>query len=195
MVPFLAISLQIINDRKHAMKKTLFATFYAVLVGAVFIGCAAVTPATPEVDVFNRYARALNAGNLEQVMVLVADDAAFDNPGRCKPNPCRGKPVLEAFIKETVMDVGGQLKVIDVKSAPGTVDARVEFTSQKVKASGIERIVGNERWKIANGKITVFEFAIETQDVQSMAYIKSLQHAAAQAAAQRAQPATPTKAP
>ena len=84
------------------------------------------------------------------------------------------------------MDVRGQLKTLAVKSTPGEVDARVEFTSEKVRASGIERILGNERWKIANGKITLFEFAIERNDAQSMAYINSLQHAAAQEAARRA---------
>ena len=144
-----------------------------------------------EEEVYFGYEKALNSGDLNAIMALVSDDAGFNNPGRCKPNPCRGAPVIRAFIKETVMDVRGQLKTIDVKSRPGEVDARVEFTSEKVRASGIERILGNERWKIANGKIALFEFAIEQNDKQSMAYISSLQHAAAQEAARRAAQAKP----
>lgn len=145
------------------------------------------TPLTAEVDVYNRYERAMNQGDFAGMMALVADDATFDNPGRCKPNPCRGKAVLNDFIKETVIDVKGRLKTLGVNSKPGELDARVEFTSEKVRASGIDRILGTERWKISGGKITAFAFDIDRADKQSMAYIGSLQHAAAQEAARRAQ--------
>jgi SnoaL-like domain len=169
---------------KHPFSKTL-------IVAAItfsLLGCASNPMASKSVEeqVYFKYEKALNNGNLDAIMELVTDDVAFNNPGRCKPNPCRGASVLREFIKETVMDVRGQLKTLDVKSKPGEVDARVEFTSEKVRASGIERILGNERWKITQGKISLFEFAIEKEDKQSMAYIGSLQHAAAQEAARRA---------
>ena len=176
------------------MTKLKFAKVALATTGVlVLLGCATGPGArqSAEESVYYQYEKALNSGNLNAIMALVTDDVAFNNPGRCKPNPCRGAPVLQAFIKETVMDVRGQLKTLDVKSKPGEVDARVEFTSEKVRASGIDRILGNERWKIANGKITLFEFAIEREDKQSMAYISSLQHAAAQAAARQANPAKP----
>lgn len=169
---------------KTSVAKALLSAVSALALIACAAGPAATLPA--EEAVYYGYEKALNSGNLNAIMALVTDDVAFNNPGRCKPNPCRGAPVLRAFIQETVMDVRGQLKTLDVKSKPGEVDARVEFTSEKVRASGIERILGNERWKIANGKITLFEFAIEQNDKQSMAYISSLQHAAAQEAARRA---------
>ena len=130
----------------------------------------------------------MNQGDLEGMMALVADAATFNNPGRCKPNPCQGKAIIRAFIKETAVDVGGRINTLNVSSTPGTLNARVEFTSAKVRAAGIDRILGNEIWKISDGKITAFEFDIDRNDKQSMAYIGSLQHAAAQAAARTVQP-------
>jgi hypothetical protein len=170
------------------MRSLFSKTLTVAAISFSLLGCASnpMTSMSVEEQVYFKYEKALNSGNLNAIMELVTDDVAFNNPGRCKPNPCRGAPVLREFIKETVMDVRGQLKTLDVKSKPGEVDARVEFTSEKVRASGIERILGNERWKITQGKISLFEFAIEKEDKQSMAYIGSLQHAAAQEAARRA---------
>lgn len=170
------------------MHRSRLAAFSAAVAAGLLAACASapLPPAGTEADVYYRYERAMNRGDLEGIMALVADDATFDNPGRCRPNPCRGKEVIRSFIKETAIDVNGRLKTIDVKSRPGEVDARVEFTSEKVRGSGIDRIVGNERWKVGDGKIKVFEFAIDGSDAQSKAYIGSLQHAAAQEAARRA---------
>jgi hypothetical protein len=167
---------------------TLFKTLFAGAVSLTLLGCAGMQHNTKPIEeqVYYKYEGAINSGNINAVMALVTDDVGFNNPGRCKPNPCKGAPVLKAFIQETVMDVRGQIKTLSVTSKPGELDARVEFTSDKVRASGIDRIVGNERWKIANGKIAMFEFAIERNDKQSMAYIGSLQHAAAQEAARKA---------
>lgn len=176
------------------MKNLSIKNILVALSGTIgLLGCASNPSVTipAEVAVYHAYERALNAGDIKGMMAVIADDAAFNNPGRCKPNPCRGAPVLEAFIKETVIDVRGRLKTVSVTSKPGEVDARVEFTSEKVRASGIDRILGNERWKIVNGKIALFEFAIERADAQSMAYISSLQHAAAQEAARKASQTKP----
>ena len=120
----------------------------------------------------------MNQGDLEGMMTLVADNATFNNPGRCKPNPCQGKAIIRAFIEETAADVGGRINTLSVTSTPGALNARLEFTSAKVRASGIERILGNEIWRIKDGKITAFEFDIDRNDKQSMAYIGSLRHAA-----------------
>lgn len=171
------------------MKNALFGKALLALVSTLaLLGCASSPMASKSVeeDVYFKYEKALNSGNLNAIMALVTDDVALNNAGRCKPNPCRGAPALRDFIKETVIDVRGQLKTLDVKSKPGEVDVRVEFTSEKVRAGGIERILGNERWKISNGKISLFEFAMDQNDKQSMTYLTSLQHAAAQEAARRA---------
>lgn len=153
--------------------------------------CATHTASSPEADVYYQYESAMNRGDLEGMMMLVAEDATFNNPGRCKPNPCQGKTIIRAFIKETAVDVAGRIKTLNVTSTPGALNARLKFTSTKVRGSGIDRILGNEIWKVSGGKITAFEFDIDRADKQSMAYIGSLQHAAAQAAARLAQPSQP----
>lgn len=173
---------------------TLFSYFkwpVLLLAAALASACATDAVRSPEAEVYYRYEKAMNQGDLEGMMALVADNATFNNPGRCKPNPCQGKAIIRAFIKETAVDVGGRIKTLNVTGTPGTLNARLEFTSAKVRGSGIERILGNEIWKIKDGKITAFEFDIDRTDKQSMAYIGSLQHAAAQAAARLAQPPQP----
>lgn len=166
--------------KRNHLVKSLVALVLALPVSAsVYAGAL-------EEDIFWKYEKAINAGDLEGVMALVAPEAEFDNPGRCKPNPCKGKDVIRSFIKETVMDVGGKIKTVSVKSAPNFLDARVEFTSEKVRSTGIERILGHEKWKIQDNKIAVFAFDIDKSDEQSLKYISSLRHMAAQEAARNA---------
>jgi ketosteroid isomerase-like protein len=94
---------------------------------------------------------AVNAGDLETAVSLLADDVVFAGSGNCFPAACTGKDAIRKEITEEIA-LHTHVTRISYTVDGNVVSGRLAVTNDATRAAGIERLISAyfEIW--SNGK-------------------------------------------
>jgi hypothetical protein len=121
-------------------------------------------------DIFFAYVEAINNGNLDAALGLIAPDAQLINSKYRPLVHAEGFDLIKMYIHETVISQNGHITVIDVIETGNTVMAQIELRSDRIKKAGFDRILGIEKFTIDNQKIKGFEFNMNLDDPETKAF-------------------------
>jgi ketosteroid isomerase-like protein len=123
--------------------------FLVVLLTFGLVACQPAGAPTDPAAVMDAYTAAINAGNVNGALALVADDAVYDRPG----GQFRGKEQVRGFI-QSLVDQKAKIELIGTRQVNGTLvtwRSRVTQTNAQGQQTTIEN---NSSSTVVNGKIT-----------------------------------------
>lgn len=151
---------------KYSLRSCIYGT---ILLGTATSALAAPSPT----EVFNRYVIAANAGDMAAIRDLIAPDVERSDFVGCSPAMDNPSCLLH-YIKTTVVDPKGHIRVVHSQVAGGVVTATLELRSTLAERAGVERIVGRDVVRIADGQIKAFHFIPDFSDEPTAVFFGSL---------------------
>jgi SnoaL-like domain len=118
-------------------------------------------------NTFLAYVEAINSGDINAALALIAPDAQLINSKYRPSVPAEGFELIKTYIQETVISQNGRITVSDLLEKEDTVEAQIELRSDRIKRAGFERILGTERFTMYNQKIKGFEFTMNLGDAET----------------------------
>jgi len=152
------------------LKKFIPISFFA---GVLLCSAMPVLANPSPVEVFERYVAAANAGDMAAIRDLIAPDVERSDFVGCRPemdNPS----CLAHYIDATVVGPKGRIKVVDRQIVGDVVTAALELRSASVERAGVERIVGRDVLRIADGRIKAFHFIPDFSDESTAVFFGTL---------------------
>jgi hypothetical protein len=128
---------------------------------------AAMDPAS----VFARYVEAVNAGDKAALRELIPEEVERHTYGACT-TVMSNRDCLLAYVSDTVIDQHGRLQATgSLGLYDQTVYGGLSMTSDAIRASGAERIVGIDEIRTRSGRIVGLSFLPNWQDAQTRKYL------------------------
>lgn len=149
---------------------SIAAVLSALLAGA---GCHSAMAYAGPLETFQRYVRAANAADMEAVGALISEHVERSDFVGCTP-AMDDKACLVHYIRTTVVAAHGRLNEISTELHGDTVQARVELRSSLTAKVGVERVVGTDVVRVADGQIVAFRFVPDFNDDQTVAFFAAL---------------------
>jgi hypothetical protein len=124
-------------------------------------------------DIFDAYVKAINDGNINEVMILMAENVSLSNFRYRPVSPIsNSRDLLRVYIAETIIEQNGEVFPVMVSEIENRIEGKVEVRSNRIKKAGFERIIGFEKFTIENGKITQFEFQMDLSDETTCSFLE-----------------------
>jgi predicted RND superfamily exporter protein len=135
---------------------------------------APIEGATPApADVFKRYVAAANAGDMTAIRDLIAADVERSDFVGCSLEMDNPSCLLH-YIQSTVVGPKGNIQVLDLQVSGDVVTATLELRSALAARAGVERVVGCDVVRVADGLIKAFRFVPDFSDESTAAFFGSL---------------------
>lgn len=145
----------------------------ALLALATSAACRIAMAQSGPLETFQRYVRAANAADMQSVGALISAHVERSDFVGCTP-AMDNKACLAHYIRTTVVDAHGHLNEVSTELHGDTVQARVELRSALTAKVGVERVVGTDIVRVADGQIVAFRFAPDFNDDQTVAFFAAL---------------------
>ncbi|GGD69392.1 hypothetical protein GCM10011514_36880 [Emticicia aquatilis] len=124
-------------------------------------------------EIFDAYVKAMNDGNIDEVMTLMAENVSLINFRYRPVSPIsNSRDLLRAYITESIIEQNGQIFPIDFSETDNRIEGKVEVRSDRITKAGFERIIGFEKFTIENAKITQFEFQMDLSDETTCGFLE-----------------------
>lgn len=135
---------------------------------------------TAALELYKRLQQAFNAGDLDAVVALYADDASVVAGANCPAkSPCVGKEKIRTSYAEALIKSRIAFRPLDSSVDAGSARVRSEVVSDTTRKLGLSRIVGTAQVQAKGGRITNLVFTPDPQDAETKQYLQSLAPAAA----------------
>ncbi|RIX49576.1 MAG: nuclear transport factor 2 family protein [Rhodocyclales bacterium GT-UBC] len=144
------------------------------ILAAALAASAQSALAVPSPDeVFDRYVAAANAADMTTVRDLIAADVERSDFVGCRPemdNPA----CLAHYIQSTIVAPQGRITVLRRHLDGDVVTAELAVRSRLAERAGVERILGRDVVRIAEGRIRAFRFIPDFSDEPTAVFFGTL---------------------
>lgn len=128
-------------------------------------------------QIFDAYIKAINDGNIDEVMILMAENVSLLNFRYRPVSPIsNSRDLLRAYITESIIEQNGEIFPIEVREIDNRIEGKVEVRSDRITKVGFERIIGFEKFTIENAKITQFEFQMDLSDETTCIFLEFIKN-------------------
>ena len=129
------------------------------------------TPTGPE-KLLQQFVDALNAGDIDGVLAIFADDAEVSGATfACIFLPCVGKDAIQRFAEgEALANV--DFTIISSETSDSTVTGLLEKRADVTEAAGVDRIILSFTAEMTDGAVTSLNLVFDFDDEQTLAYAR-----------------------
>ena len=135
-------------------------------------GPAQALPVDPATLVQRLY-DARSAGDLDAELALLTPDATYESAGAPICNfvvPCQGQTAISALLRNDLTN-HANFTITNIGAFGSTVIGTFEARSDRIRASGAERVLNTFLAQVPNDRISALVVLLDTHDPQTIAFI------------------------